>query len=160
MSDQKKPEDDEEEPTPGEEIYAVFANQFYAVATKGFTRIVFGESVTGRSDLLSKRDSATDGRCARIRGVASKARPRFGRRRCGDQNRRALSCRCPSPSSLRSPLSFQGLQGEARPFLAAAALVLLGLWPLYQAALPVKQHSLFKLRGQTVSFATTSLASS
>jgi hypothetical protein len=45
MSDDKNPED--EEPSPGEEIAAVFANQFYAVATKSFTRITFGESVIG-----------------------------------------------------------------------------------------------------------------
>jgi hypothetical protein len=63
MSDDKKSED--REPTPGEEIYAIFANQFYAVATKAFIRIVFGEIVTGnrsfyRSAVVLPTDDARE----------------------------------------------------------------------------------------------------
>jgi hypothetical protein len=46
MSDEKKAENDDR-PAPGEDIYAIFANRFYIVATEAFTRIAFGESATG-----------------------------------------------------------------------------------------------------------------
>ena len=38
--------DPDKEPTPGEELYAVFANDFYVVATEDFAQIIFGETVT------------------------------------------------------------------------------------------------------------------
>ena len=40
----------EEEVSPGEDVYAIFANRFYIVATVGFTRIAFGESATGSKE--------------------------------------------------------------------------------------------------------------
>jgi hypothetical protein len=39
--------EEQEGPTPGEEIYAIFADRFYVVATTTITRIAFGEAPTG-----------------------------------------------------------------------------------------------------------------
>ena len=38
---------DKSSPSPGEEVYAIFADRFYVVATDVFTRIAFGEAPTG-----------------------------------------------------------------------------------------------------------------
>ena len=35
------------EPTPGEDVYAIFADRFYVISNAGHTRIAFGEAPTG-----------------------------------------------------------------------------------------------------------------